>query len=98
MSDLEAFYVDIHCVDLVEIVTDYLDGALSPEDLERFDHHVEDCEACSVYIDQIKMTVTLVGDRSATQSERGGSDADRPSIELPGNFDELLTLFTERQA
>lgn len=81
MSDVESFYVDIHCVDLVELVTDYLDGVLSPADLERFDDHVEDCDACRVYIDQIKMTVTLTG------------DVERPGIELPGNFEDLVHLF-----
>jgi anti-sigma factor RsiW len=86
MSDVESFYVDIRCVDLVELVTDYLDGALSAADLRRFDDHVEDCDACRVYIDQIKMTVTLAG------------AVERPDIELPGNFEELVHLFTNHRS
>lgn len=84
MTDLESFYVDIHCVDLVELITEYLDATLSPADIERFDDHIEDCEACRVYIDQIKMTITLT------------ADTERPAIELPGNFDELARLFAQR--
>lgn len=87
MSDLESFYIDIHCVDLIELVTEYLDAALSPSDVRRFDDHVADCDECRIYIDQIKMTVTLIG-----TSNRG---ADGHDIEWPGNFDELLHLFSQ---
>lgn len=83
MTDLDSFYVDIHCVDLVELITDYLDESLSPADIERFDDHVEDCEACRVYIDQIKMTITLT------------AGSERNELALPGNFDELARLFSD---
>jgi anti-sigma factor RsiW len=36
----------ISCREVVEIVTDYLDGALPPEDRDRMDAHLEACPPC----------------------------------------------------
>ena len=35
------------CNELVELVTDYLEGKLPPADVERFAAHLEECEACA---------------------------------------------------
>jgi anti-sigma factor RsiW len=35
------------CRELVELVTDYLDGALSKQDVQRFEEHIEHCDACT---------------------------------------------------
>jgi anti-sigma factor RsiW len=51
----------ISCQQVVELVTDYLEGALSPEDTARFEHHLTLCEGCVFYVDQIRMTVEAVG-------------------------------------
>ena len=51
----------ISCQEVVELVTDYLDGAMSPEDVARFDHHLSLCEGCVFYVDQIRMTIAAVG-------------------------------------
>lgn len=75
----------IRCSDAVELVTDYLDGALNDHDLASFETHLAHCEACTVFVDQIKMTITLT---SATT---------RRHVELmPANFDELTALLAER--
>lgn len=49
------------CSELVELVTEYLEGALSSEDRERFDAHLGECGACSEYLDQMRLTVRLMG-------------------------------------
>jgi len=52
---------DLTCVELVELVTDYLDGGLSDDDRRRFEAHLRDCEACTNYLDQIRQTIAVVG-------------------------------------
>ena len=51
----------ISCQEVVELVTDYLDGAMSPADVARFDHHLSLCDGCVFYVDQIRMTIAAVG-------------------------------------
>ena len=49
------------CQEVVELVTDYLEGALSEEDRARFERHLELCDGCTRYVDQIRMTIAAVG-------------------------------------
>lgn len=57
MIDVEAF----SCQELVELVTDYLEGALSPADLRRFEEHIATCDGCTEYLRQLRETIRLVG-------------------------------------
>jgi anti-sigma factor RsiW len=52
---------DIACQELVEVVTDYLEGALSAADRTRFEEHLARCEGCSTYLDQMRRTIELTG-------------------------------------
>ncbi len=49
------------CEELVEIVTEYLEGGLSDAERERFEEHVVVCSGCANYLDQIRMTIELAG-------------------------------------
>jgi anti-sigma factor RsiW len=49
------------CEELVEIVTEYLDGGLSDAERERFEEHVVVCSGCANYLDQIRMTIEIAG-------------------------------------
>ena len=51
----------ISCQEVVELVTDYLEGALPPDLQARFEHHLSLCDGCVWYVDQIRMTVETVG-------------------------------------
>jgi predicted anti-sigma-YlaC factor YlaD len=51
----------ISCQEVVELVTDYLEGAMPPEEVARFEHHLSLCEGCVFYVDQIRMTADAVG-------------------------------------
>jgi anti-sigma factor RsiW len=51
----------ISCQELVELVTDYLEGSLSPVEAARFEHHLTLCEGCAFYVEQIRMTIAAVG-------------------------------------
>jgi hypothetical protein len=52
---------DLSCRGLVELVTDYLDGALAPEERARFQAHVAGCPGCDRYLEQIRATIALAG-------------------------------------
>jgi anti-sigma factor RsiW len=54
-------FMELNCQELVELVTDYLEGALSAEDRARFDAHIAACDGCRAYLRQITMTVALAG-------------------------------------
>jgi anti-sigma factor RsiW len=53
--------VSLTCAEFVELVTDYLDGALDPETEHRFVAHAELCPGCDVYLEQIRETISEVG-------------------------------------
>jgi hypothetical protein len=52
---------DLTCQELVELVTDYLEGTLPLEDRERFEQHVVLCDGCAYYLDQMRTTIALTG-------------------------------------
>jgi anti-sigma factor RsiW len=49
------------CRELVELVTDYLEGALDPAEHARFETHLGVCTGCQAYLDQIRATVDATG-------------------------------------
>jgi anti-sigma factor RsiW len=51
----------LSCQELVELVTDYFEGALPPGEHVRFEAHVERCRGCGVYLEQMRATIELVG-------------------------------------
>lgn len=52
---------DLSCQELIELVTDYIEGALSPEESARFERHVNSCSDCSAYLAQMRRTIEIVG-------------------------------------
>jgi anti-sigma factor RsiW len=51
----------VNCIDLVELITEYLDGALAPEARDRVDEHLAGCDGCSAYLEQMRTTIRLTG-------------------------------------
>jgi anti-sigma factor RsiW len=49
------------CQQVVELVTDYLEDALSPADRLRFESHLEGCPNCTEYLAQMRETIRLAG-------------------------------------
>lgn len=68
------------CQELVELVTDYYEGALSPAERERFEQHAHACSGCHAYLEQMELTIHLTGKLT---------EADLP----PDASDELLRAF-----
>jgi anti-sigma factor RsiW len=49
------------CRQAVELVTDYLESALSRRDRRRFEAHLRACPNCTAYLEQIRITIALTG-------------------------------------
>lgn len=52
---------DLTCAELVELVTDYLEGALDARERERFELHLVYCPGCAFHLDQMRETIRLTG-------------------------------------
>ena len=72
----------LSCRELVELVTDYLDGALSRRDRKRFEAHIAACGHCATYVEQMRTTIVTLGRLS------------EESIPEPAR-DELLAAFRD---
>jgi anti-sigma factor RsiW len=51
----------ITCQEVVELVTGYLDGALEADDTALFEQHLNFCDGCVWYVDQMRTTIATVG-------------------------------------
>ena len=52
---------DLTCIEIVELVTEYLEGGLSATERERFEEHLGFCDPCVTYFDQTRETIATVG-------------------------------------
>jgi anti-sigma factor RsiW len=76
---------ELACVEVVELVTAYLEDRLSDPDVDRFEEHLAFCDGCSTYLEQMRATVAAAG---ALRLE-----------ELPGGLEEaLLAAFRDWRA
>jgi len=73
------------CKELVEIITDYLEGTLPERDRARFDEHLMTCPGCREYIDQMRTMLRLAGRLTVDSIS-------------PGARDELLRAFRRMKA
>jgi anti-sigma factor RsiW len=76
---------DLQCVEFVEVVTDYLEGALSAQDRARLEAHLTACDGCTRYLAQIRITIELTGKLTTDDVDALGSEA----------RGELLAVFRE---
>jgi anti-sigma factor RsiW len=49
------------CQQLVELVTEYLEDALSTHSRRRFEAHLRGCPHCAEYLDQMRTIIRLTG-------------------------------------
>jgi anti-sigma factor RsiW len=52
------------CNELVEAVTEYLEGTLAEEDSQRLEAHLEECPYCVDYVEQFRETIAATGELS----------------------------------
>jgi anti-sigma factor RsiW len=53
------------CQEVVELLGDYLEGAMAPDDRLRLEEHLAGCDGCAAYLEQLRVTVRLSGRLSA---------------------------------
>lgn len=52
---------DMACQELVELVTDYLEGTLRGRDRSRLEAHLSGCDGCTEYLAQMRRTIQVTG-------------------------------------
>ncbi|MEP6639926.1 MAG: zf-HC2 domain-containing protein [Chloroflexota bacterium] len=52
---------DLACIELVELVTEYLEDAVSEADRERIELHLSGCESCTTYVEQMRRMIAATG-------------------------------------
>jgi predicted anti-sigma-YlaC factor YlaD len=72
---------EMSCKELVELVTDYIEGELTIEDTRRFEAHLVICPGCRTFLDQAKWTIRF-------QRE--------PQVDIPRNIlTDMLRIFRD---
>jgi anti-sigma factor RsiW len=72
--------IGMTCQELVELVTEYLEGTLTVELRARFEKHLAVCPGCVDYLDQVRRTIAATGHLSEESLE-------------PAARDQLMALF-----
>ena len=52
---------EMTCKELVELVTDYLEGTLPDDARIRMENHLSGCDGCTNYLEQMRQTIRLTG-------------------------------------
>lgn len=76
---------EIACIELVEMLTDYIEGTLPPAETTAVKAHLVDCPPCRRYLEQLRTTIRALG----TVSVQSLSDE---------AFDTLLVAFAANRA
>ena len=59
---VDAIPEEMSCRELVDVITDYLEGTMAQGDRLRFDAHLAECPYCVNYIDQMRAAVGALGE------------------------------------
>lgn len=70
------------CMELVDLITDYLEGSLPNPERERFETHLKDCSGCRNYLEQMQKTIIVTGKLTEDRI-------------APTALDELLKVFRD---
>jgi anti-sigma factor RsiW len=53
---------DLRCTEEVELITDYLEGALPAAEAERLERHIATCPGCTEYLEQMRTLAGSLGE------------------------------------
>ena len=62
------------CKELTEVLTDYLEGVMPLADRERFEAHLEICDGCATYVDQMRQVIATVHELRPDEVEATAPD------------------------
>jgi predicted anti-sigma-YlaC factor YlaD len=51
----------ITCQEVTELATEYIEGTLGSHDTALFEQHLNFCDGCDWYVDQMRTTIAAVG-------------------------------------
>ena len=52
---------DYECQEVVELATEYLDGEMTPQQTVAFEVHLNFCDGCFAFLEQVRTTSALAG-------------------------------------
>jgi anti-sigma factor RsiW len=61
MTDSGSSPHELTCQELVELVTGYLEGALSEDVRRQFEEHIAVCPPCRTHLKQMRETIRVLG-------------------------------------
>lgn len=73
------------CKEVVELVSDYLEGVLLPEKRAALEEHLAGCPGCTNYVEQVRLTIGML--RTLAQEPA-----------FPETKEELLQVFRQWKA
>ncbi|WP_020392361.1 MFS transporter [Kribbella catacumbae] len=65
---------DLACRELVDLVTDYFDGVLEPGWRAGFEKHQDDCDGCTEYVAQLRITLQALKGLDRAEAARPADD------------------------
>jgi hypothetical protein len=65
----------LSCQELVELVTEYFEGALTPQEALLFEQHAATCKGCGRYLDQMRRTIEIAGHLTTGSISPEGQEA-----------------------
>jgi anti-sigma factor RsiW len=63
------------CREFVELVTDYLEGALPDHERSRFEAHLAECDGCTAYLEDMRRLVGSLHDLPEPPPDPGTREA-----------------------
>ena len=66
---------EMTCRELIQVVTDYLDGALNDADRVRLEAHLQECSYCDEYVAQMRQTIEALGELPSEPLDPSTQDA-----------------------
>jgi len=64
------------CHEVIELLSDYIEGVMSADDRRRVDEHLAQCDGCATYLEQMRETIRLSG----MVTEEQVPDADKTAL------------------
>lgn len=62
-------FPDLRCVQFVELITDWMEGALDDAERSRVEEHVVICSYCAVYLTQLRQTAAVLAELDESPPE-----------------------------
>ncbi|MEW6471327.1 MAG: anti-sigma factor [Actinomycetota bacterium] len=69
---------EIRCIEMVEIVTEWMEGALDDDTRAAVEEHLAICPDCTAYLDQLRATTAVAASLADADDGAGAARAEPP--------------------